>query len=34
MSSLNGDSGGLGDMRDSLYPKPGSGERDVSGEDD
>ena len=34
MSSLDGDSGGLGDMRDSLYSKPSSGEGDVSGEDD
>ena len=34
MSSLDGYSGGLGDMRDSPYSKPGSGEGDVCGEDD
>ena len=34
MSSLDGASGGLGDMRDSLHAKPRSGEGDVSGDDD
>ena len=34
MSSLDGASGGLGDIRDSLDSKPRSGEGDVSGDDD
>ena len=34
MSSLDGASGGLGDMRDSPHSKPRSGEGDVSGDDD
>ena len=34
MSSLDGASGGLGNMRDSPHSKPRSGERDVSGDDD
>ena len=33
MSSIDGASGGLGDMRDSPHSKPRSGERDVSGDD-
>ena len=34
MSSLDGASGGLGDMRDSPHSKPRSGEGDVIGDDD
>ena len=34
MSSLDGASGGLGDMKNSPHSKPRSGEGDVSGDDD